>query len=128
MITKGVTQEQKPATLVCMADMDTDVGNSTTETTIFNRVYDFSKIDYLASSLSAVKTGAAGSGLSYIYVYVGGVLKQTLTTSGATPVNNFTLIDCTSITGTKALKVSYKGVTDTDDIIINGIYIGVVDA
>lgn len=128
MITKGVTQEQKPATLVSFPDMNTNVGNSTTETTIFQRDYDFSKIDYLASSLSGVKSGAGGSGLSYLYVYINGVLKQTLTYNGATPVNSFSRIDCTSITGVQTLKVSYLGVVGTEDIIINGIFIGVVDS
>ena len=122
-----ISQEYKPATLVILSDINTDLGNDTTETTFFQRDYDFSKIDKLCSSITAKKSGAAGSGLSYIKLYVGGTLKQTLTTAGATQVNQFDLIDLSAVTTTETLKLTYQGVAGTDDIILEGIFICVVD-
>lgn len=123
MITKGLPQEAKPGVLFYLGDCNAKFTTST-ETIVYQREIDFSKIDYLFYVLSGHMTGATGT--SYIKLYVGGTLKVTCTIPDATVVTETGRYDATSDTGKKAVKVTCAG--STDDLLIDGIYIGVVDS
>jgi len=122
MITKGVSQEQKPPLLVNIRDTKF---TSATPQTVYKRKHDFTKIDYLFYVVTGQLSGAGG-GTSHVTVDIGGseYLDSTITT-GSTNYNKG-LIDCTSLTG--VLQVEVQAYKQTDNLEISTIYLGVVDA
>lgn len=124
MITKGVSQEEKPSVLFALGDLDTTF-TSSSEVIVYQRTLDFTKIDYLFHSSRGHMDGT-GSGTSYIKYYIGGVLKATHTIPDTNNSTNYGRIDCTAITGRQAVKITCAGATD--NLLVDGIYLGVVDA
>lgn len=123
MITKGVTPEQK-APVLCKIDCQTKfVGSG--EQTFYKRKVNFTPIDYLFWALNAkLDTGGTGTGHVKINFDATEKLDQSVETDTTEKYVGF--IDCTSITGFKSVEIIGQGATDF--LIIEGFYLGVVDA
>lgn len=122
MITKGVTQEQKLAQILSIPNT-TYVGS--TEVTIYKRKMDFSKIDKIYYTATG-KLDDLGSGTGHFRIYVGGVEQVDAQYPDTTTTYNDGSYDASGDTGTQELKITLQG--GTDQLILTGCYVGIVDS
>lgn len=119
-----VPQDAKPSILVNMG-----VANFTRtgagEQTIYKREIDFTRIDYIFFNTSG-KLDGTGSGTGHIRIYIDAVEKQDSQIPTNATSAEYGLIDCTSIYGKHDLYITIE--KGTDNLIVQGIYMGVVDA
>jgi len=122
MITKGIPQEVKPSVLCNITT--TFVRTSSTEQTIFKRAIDFSKIDYIFYSITG-KLEGTGSGTGHIRVYYDTTELLDSQHPETSSNNNYGLLDVSSVVGKHNLIITVA--SGTDDLDVQGLYLGVVD-